>query len=127
MNRRNQKATTYFVILSLLIIGIVYAFLQANLQINGIAKIKSNSWDIHFNNVQINENSVSISTGDSPATIDSNNNCKIEKCLPSSCVEYPYTNKEERLFSLYSVIGNVSICPVVYEILEELKNEYNFR
>ena len=78
MNRRNQKATTYFVILSLLIIGIVYAFLQANLQINGIAKIKSNSWDIHFNNVQINENSVSISTGDSPATIDSNNNCKID-------------------------------------------------
>lgn len=59
--------------------------------------------------------------------LDENNNCKIEKCLPSSCVEYPYTNKEERLFSLYSVIGNVSICPVVYEILEELKNEYNFR
>ena len=59
--------------------------------------------------------------------LDENNNCRIEKCLPLSCLEYPYTNKKERLFSLYSVIGNVSICPVVYEILEELKKEYNFR
>ena len=78
MNRRNQKITTYFVILSLLVIGIVYAILQANLQINGIAKIKSNSWDIHFNNIQVNEDSVSIGTGDSPATIDPENNCKID-------------------------------------------------
>ena len=59
--------------------------------------------------------------------LDENNNCKINKCLPTTCKEYPYTNKEERLFSLYSIISNASICPVVYEILEELKKEYNFR
>lgn len=55
------------------------------------------------------------------------NTCKVEKCLPIACREYPYTNKEERLFSLYSVISNASICPVVYEILEELKKIYKFR
>lgn len=55
------------------------------------------------------------------------NTCKLEKCLPKSCIEYPYTNKEERLFSLYGIISNASICPVVYEILEELKKEYKFR
>lgn len=55
------------------------------------------------------------------------NTCKVEKCLPIACKEYPYTNKEERLFSLYSVISNASICPVVYEILEELKKIYKFR
>lgn len=59
--------------------------------------------------------------------LDQNNNCKINKCLPITCKEYPYTNKEERLFGLYSIISNASICPVVYEILEELKKEYNFR
>ena len=59
--------------------------------------------------------------------LDENNNCKISKCLPETCKEYPYTDKEERLFSLYSIISNASICPVVYEILEELKKEYNFR
>ena len=59
--------------------------------------------------------------------LDENNNCKISKCLPITCKEYPYTNKEERLFSLYSIVSNASICPVVYEILEELKKEYNFK
>ncbi|MBQ3306620.1 MAG: BspA family leucine-rich repeat surface protein [Bacilli bacterium] len=78
MNRRNQKITTYFVILSLLVIGVVYAILQANLQINGIAKIKSNTWDIHFDNIQINSNSVSIGDDDSAATIDPNDTSKVD-------------------------------------------------
>ena len=78
MNRRNRNITSYFVILALLLIGVVYAILQANLQINGIAKIKSNTWDIHFTNIQVNENSVSIGTGDSAATIDPENNCKVD-------------------------------------------------
>ena len=56
-----------------------------------------------------------------------NNNCKVEKCLPKSCKDYPFTDKEDRLYSMYSIIGNASICPVVYEILEELKKEYNFK
>lgn len=59
--------------------------------------------------------------------LDKNDNCIISYCLPKSCQEYPYTNKSERLFSLYSIISNASICPVVYEIIEELKKEYKFR
>jgi len=59
--------------------------------------------------------------------LDENSNCKIEKCLPRTCKEYPYTNKEERLFSLASIVANASVCPVVYEILEELKKEYHFK
>ena len=56
-----------------------------------------------------------------------NNNCKVKKSLPKSCKDYPFTDKEDRLYSMYSIIGNASICPVVYEILEELKKKYNFR
>jgi len=59
--------------------------------------------------------------------LDDNYNCKIDKCLPRTCKEYPYTNQEERLFSLYSIVSNASVCPVVYEILEELKKEYKFK
>ena len=78
MNKRNQKITTGFVIVSLLLIGVIYAILQANLQINGIAKIKSNSWDIHFDNVQINGNSVSLTQDDSAAAIDPNDTSKVD-------------------------------------------------
>ena len=59
--------------------------------------------------------------------LDDDNNCLAEECLPESCKDYPYTNKSERLFSLYSVIDNAGICPVVYEILEELKKIYHFK
>ena len=44
-----------------------------------------------------------------------NNNCKVKKCLPKSCKDYPFTDKEDRLYSMYSIIDNASICPVVYE------------
>ena len=78
MRRNNKQLTTQFILLGLLLIGVVYAILQANLQINGTAKIQANTWDIHFDNIVVNENSVSIGTGDSPATIDPNNNCKVD-------------------------------------------------
>ena len=78
MTYQKKKKLTNLLIVSLLFIGIVYAILTANLQINGTAKIGGNTWDIHFDNVQVNENSVSIGTGDSAATIDPENNCKVD-------------------------------------------------
>ena len=78
MRKNNKQVTTYFILFSLLLIGVVYAILQANLQINGTAKIKANTWDIHFNNIVVNENSVSIGAEDSAATIDPENNCKVD-------------------------------------------------
>ena len=52
MSKRNKRITSYFILFSLLIvIGVVYAVLQANLQIDGIAKISENQWNVHFQNV----------------------------------------------------------------------------
>jgi Fe-S-cluster containining protein len=53
--------------------------------------------------------------------------CRLEDCKPESCKKYPYTNQPERLQSLYSVLETVSVCPVAFEILERLKEEYNFQ
>ena len=78
MTYQKKKRLTILLIVCLLFIGIVYAILIANLQINGTAKIGGNTWDIHFNNIQINENSVALSTSDSAATIDPENNCKVD-------------------------------------------------
>lgn len=59
--------------------------------------------------------------------LSDDNRCQISDCLPESCKEFPYTNKLERLFSLLSIVNHAKVCPVVYEILEELKKEYRFR
>lgn len=53
--------------------------------------------------------------------------CRLEECKPESCKKYPYTNQPERLQSLYSVIESASVCPVVFEIIERLKEEYSFQ
>ena len=53
--------------------------------------------------------------------------CKLDKFKPQSCIDYPYTDKPERLFSLLTIVSNSKVCPVVYQILEDLKKEYNFK
>ncbi|MBC8062852.1 MAG: YkgJ family cysteine cluster protein [Clostridiaceae bacterium] len=53
--------------------------------------------------------------------------CQIEACKPVSCRDYPYTDKPERLFGLLSIVDSTSICPVVFEIFERLKQEYRFK
>ena len=110
MNRKNKKITTYFVIFSLLLIGIIYAILQANLQINGIAKIKSNTWEIYFDNIQVNENSVSIGTGDLAATIDPENNCKVDFSITLSIPGdfYEFTVDAVNNGSIDAMIGSIN-------------------
>lgn len=52
--------------------------------------------------------------------------CILEECRPDSCKKFPYTDQPERLQSMYSVLDVASVCPVAFEILEELKEEYDF-
>jgi len=42
-------------------------------------------------------------------------------------MDYPYTDKPERLLSIYSVIDSTTVCPVTSEILERLKVVYSFK
>ena len=74
--RRNDLFRVLLFIL-LMIVSIVYAVLSTNLKINGFSKINNSNWDIHFANVVVNSNSVSIGTGDQAATITANNNTEV--------------------------------------------------
>lgn len=53
--------------------------------------------------------------------------CQIETCKPESCRDYPFTDRPERLESLLSIVESARVCPVVFEILERLKDEYKFK
>ncbi len=74
-----RKKELYSVLLVLLIIGISlgYAALSATLNINGFSKVKDNTWDIHFINLQVNSNSVELSTGDNAAVINPSDNTEV--------------------------------------------------
>lgn len=55
-----------------------------------------------------------------------NGECTLGDCQPDGCKNFPYTDQPERLFSLYSVLNAVSVCPAAYEIFEALKLIYDF-
>ncbi len=74
MRRKKNNKLVLVLVALILFLGLGYALLTQDLTINGTTKVKGNNWDIHFNNVQITTGSVALSTGDSAASIDTNDN-----------------------------------------------------
>lgn len=67
---KNKKKNIVFLLLLLMVgLSVGYALLSTNLKINGASKIKGSNWDIHFDNLVVNTDSVELSTDDAPATI----------------------------------------------------------
>ena len=56
-----------------------------------------------------------------------NGKCAIQECKPEECRSFPYTDRPDRWSSLYSILEFAEHCPVVYEMLERLKDIYRFR
>ena len=59
--------------------------------------------------------------------LNADGKCRLQDCKPEECKGFPYTDRPHRLESLYSVLSAAEICPVVFEILERLKELYHFK
>ena len=75
LKRKDSQTVKTLLLLFVLVIGIGYAYLTSNLSITGATAVAGNTWDIHFENVQISPGSVEAST---PATINLSDNTKID-------------------------------------------------
>jgi len=53
--------------------------------------------------------------------------CRIQDIKPSSCKAFPFTDQPDRMLSMLGIIDFAEECPVVFEILERLKEMYGFR
>ncbi len=79
MRRKQKKRQLYrLLFLFLLCMTIGYAALISDLSINGIAEIANSSWDIHFENIQVKDGSI---TPDSAANIDTDTSVSYEVTL----------------------------------------------
>jgi Fe-S-cluster containining protein len=56
-----------------------------------------------------------------PCPFLENNICTQYKSRPSDCESYPHLHKEEFVFRLIGVVNNYSICPIVFNVYELLK------
>jgi hypothetical protein len=77
----NNKKIVYLIIFALIcLVAIGYAAIVSNISIVGTAKIKTNNFDVHFENVSVTSGSVEINTtnGDSAATIEPTNRTRVD-------------------------------------------------
>ena len=53
--------------------------------------------------------------------------CSVYELRPEECKTYPHLDKDGFVFRLFGVVDNYAICPIVYNVYEELKQRFNFR
>lgn len=58
-----------------------------------------------------------------PCPFLKDNKCSVYENRPKDCQSFPHLHKEEFLTRLIGVIQNYSICPIVFNVYEQLKKE----
>jgi Fe-S-cluster containining protein len=51
------------------------------------------------------------------------NLCTVYSSRPDDCRSFPHLENKDRIFSLSSILSNLSVCPIVYNVYELLKQE----
>lgn len=61
-----------------------------------------------------------------PCPFLQDNKCTIYEIRPEECQSFPHLHKDEFVFRMSGVISNCSVCPIVFNVYEELKR-FDFR
>ena len=61
-----------------------------------------------------------------PCPFLKDNRCSIYEDRPTNCRGYPYLYESDFIFRLTGMMGRVSTCPIVYEVVEQLKRSMGF-
>ena len=64
---------------------------------------------------------------DLPCPFLSDKKCAVYELRPEDCREFPYLYKDEFQSRLLGVIDYYSICPIVFNVYEDLKRIFHFR
>ena len=106
--RRNKRMNIMIILLLLVMcLTLGYAFLSTNLNINGTGLIDSSSWDIHFENVNVTNGSVTTVT-QAPTINTSNNGISYSIKLSKPGDYYEFTVDVKNAGTLDGMIGTVT-------------------
>ncbi len=61
-----------------------------------------------------------------PCPFLNDNKCTQYESRPVDCASYPHLHKKDFVFRLIGVVNNYSICPIVFNVYEALKNKLKF-
>ena len=60
---------------------------------------------------------------DLPCPFQSGNLCTVYDYRPETCRSFPHLHKDDFVFRLIGVVQNCSVCPIVFNVFERLKDE----
>ncbi len=61
-----------------------------------------------------------------PCPLLSGTKCSIYQARPTDCSEYPHLHKADFLGGSIGVIENYRVCPIVYNVYEQLKTKFHY-
>lgn len=64
---------------------------------------------------------------DTPCRFLKDKKCTIYEDRPDDCRSFPHLHKDNFSSRMFQIIANYSTCPIVYNVVEELKERLNFR
>jgi len=62
-----------------------------------------------------------------PCKFLENKRCSIYPYRPFECRSYPHLHKKDFISRLFGVIDNYSVCPIVFNVYEDLKLQFGFK
>jgi len=74
-----------------------------------------------------NDESNELKLKGNPCVFLNGNECTIYQNRPADCKSYPHLHKKQFTTRLMGIIENAEVCPIVYNVYEELKIKMNFR
>ncbi|HVB03919.1 MAG TPA: YkgJ family cysteine cluster protein [Chitinophagaceae bacterium] len=61
-----------------------------------------------------------------PCSFLKGNECSVYEGRPEDCRSYPHLQKKDTQLHLQAIITSYGICPIVFNVLEKLKDAYGF-
>ena len=106
----NRKASTiiWFVFIMFLFMGVGYAYLNATLSITGTGKVTKTVWDVHFDNLNVTDGSV---TAETEADITSDTTVEFAATLEEPGDFYEFTVDVVNSGTMDAMIDGFTISP----------------
>ena len=103
--RKKYLKPSIFIIIILGFISLGYALISTNLTINGVSKIDKMTWDVHFENINVEQGALLAST---PATINNKTTVNFKVGLQKLTDCYEFTVDVVNKGSISAMIGDIN-------------------
>ena len=109
-HKRKMNILYILVFIALASFGVGYSYISTQLNVNGTANVTAASWDVHFDNLNVTEGSVTATT---PADITSDTTVEFAATLEEPGDFYEFTVDVTNQGSMDAMIDDFSISPTL--------------